>query len=49
MSDDFEYEVALSFTLQDEGLALQLNDLISDRLKTFIYFQRQKEIAGTDG
>ncbi|ANM05252.1 hypothetical protein AMC78_CH03183 [Rhizobium phaseoli] len=46
---DFEYEVAFSFAAQDEAIATQLNDLISDRLQTFIYSERQKEIAGRDG
>ncbi|MGO7959268.1 hypothetical protein [Rhizobium leguminosarum] len=45
----FEYDVAFSFTAQDEAIATQLNDLISDRLQTFIYSERQKEIAGRDG
>ncbi|MFK4808658.1 hypothetical protein ACI3KW_00465 [Devosia sp. ZW T5_3] len=49
MKDEFEYDVAFSFTAQDEALASQLNDLVSDRLKTFIYSERQKELAGTDG
>lgn len=49
MDEEFEYDVAFSFAAQDEALALQLNDLVSDRLKTFIYSERQKELAGTDG
>lgn len=49
METDFEYDVAFSFNQQDEALALKLNDLLSDRMKTFIYTQRQKEIAGRDG
>jgi hypothetical protein len=49
MRNDYEYDVAFSFTAQDEALATQLNDLVSDRLKTFLYSERQKELAGTDG
>ena len=49
MKNEFEYDVAFSFTAQDEALATQLNDLVSDRLKTFIYSEQQKELAGTDG
>jgi len=45
----FKYEVAFSLLSQDEGLAMQLNDLLQDRVKTFIYSERQKELAGTDG
>jgi hypothetical protein len=49
MIEDFEYDVAFSFNALDEGIATQLNDLLSPRLKTFIYSERQREIAGTDG
>jgi hypothetical protein len=45
----FEYDVAFSFLAQDEGLALQLNDLLQDRVRTFIYAEQQKELAGKDG
>ncbi len=46
---EFKYDVALSFLQQDEALARQLNDLLSERLNTFAYFDRQEEIGGTDG
>jgi hypothetical protein len=46
---EYKFDVAFSFNSLDEGIATQLNDLLSDRLKTFIYSERQKEIAGTDG
>ncbi len=46
---DFEYDVAFSFNALDEGVATQVNDLLAPRLKTFIYSERQREIAGTDG
>jgi hypothetical protein len=36
MIEDFEYDVAFSFNALDEGIATQLNDLLSPRLKTFI-------------
>lgn len=45
----FPYDVAFSFLAKDEDLATQINDLIQDRVKTFIYNQKQTEIAGTDG
>ncbi len=45
----FKYDVAFSFLAQDEALATELNDLLQDRLKTFLYSKRQEEIAGTDG
>ena len=49
--DDFDYEfdVAFSFNALDEGLATQLNDLLSDRMKIFIYSERQRDIAGKPG
>jgi hypothetical protein len=46
---NYKYEVAFSFLGQDESLAHQLNDLIHDRLSTFIYTEQQKKIVGTDG
>lgn len=48
-SEDFKYDVAFSFLGEDEALAQQLNDLLHDRLRTFIYTRRQEQIAGTDG
>jgi hypothetical protein len=50
MNDNpYEYDVAFSFLADDEDLARQLNDLLQDRLSTFLYSQKQDEIAGTDG
>jgi hypothetical protein len=46
---DFKYDVAFSFLAEDEKLAIQINDLIQDRVRTFIYSRKQGEIAGTDG
>ncbi len=46
---DFEYDVAFSFLQRDEPLALKLNDRLQDRVKTFIYTEQQKVVAGTDG
>lgn len=45
----YDFEVAFSFLNQDEGLAYELNDLIQDKYKTFLYSERQTELAGTDG
>jgi hypothetical protein len=45
----FEFDVAFSFLAQDEGLATRLNDLLQGRVRTFIYSERQKELAGKDG
>jgi hypothetical protein len=48
-SKAFKYEVAFSFLAPDEALATQLNDLVADRLSTFLYSKRQGELAGRDG
>lgn len=48
-SEEYKYDVALSFLAQDEPLAAQLNDFLQDRLRIFLYSKRQGEIAGTDG
>lgn len=45
----YEYEVAFSFLQQDEALAYQINDIIHDRYKTFIYSEHQKELIRSDG
>jgi hypothetical protein len=48
-SVDYKYDVAFSFLAQDEGLATELNDLLQDRVRTFLYSKKQGEIAGKDG
>lgn len=48
-STDFKYDVAFSLLSQDERLASEINDLLCDRYQTFLYSEKQKEIAGTDG
>jgi hypothetical protein len=45
----FKYDVAFSFLAEDEGFVDQINELIQDRVDTFVYSRRQGEIAGTDG
>ena len=47
--EDYKYDVAFSFLEEDEDLATDINDLIQDRVTTFIYSRKQAEIAGTDG
>jgi hypothetical protein len=46
---EFKYDVAFSFLAQNEDLATKINELLQDRLRTFIYSRRQGELAGTDG
>jgi hypothetical protein len=48
-TEDYKFDVAFSFLAQDEPLATQLNDLLQDRIKTFLYSKKQGELAGTDG
>ena len=45
----YKYDVAFSFLAKDEALATELNDLLADRLRPFLYSKKQGEIAGTDG
>jgi hypothetical protein len=47
--NSYEYDVAFSFLSQDETLATEINDLLQDRLKTFLYSKKQEKLAGTDG
>jgi len=46
---DFQYDIAFSFTTEDEGVATQINDLLQDRYRTFLYSKAQEKLAGTDG
>lgn len=48
-TDQYDFDVAFSYLAEDESLATQLNDLLQDRLRTFLYSKRQEEIAGRDG
>ena len=43
------YDVAFSFLSQDEPLANDLASQLQGRAEVFIYSERQKEAAGTDG
>lgn len=46
---EFEFDVAFSFLGRDENIAVQLNDLVKGRLKTFLYSEQQAILAGRDG
>ncbi|MGB6689028.1 MAG: hypothetical protein WBE76_14430 [Terracidiphilus sp.] len=48
-SEDFKYDVAISFLVQDISLAASLNEKLSDGLEVFFFPRRQEELAGTDG
>jgi hypothetical protein len=47
--ETFKYDIAFSFVKEDEGLATQLNDLVQDKCRTFLYSRAQEQLAGTDG
>jgi hypothetical protein len=49
MGEAFNYDVAFSFLSRDEASAQEINDALQDRYRTFLYSERQKELAGTDG
>ncbi len=46
---NYKFDVAFSFLNEDEELAYALFNLLSDRLKCFIYSEEQKRLAGKDG
>jgi hypothetical protein len=46
---DIKFDVAFSFVARDEQLATEINDLLQDRLSTFLYSTQQEGLAGTDG
>lgn len=47
--DGPKYDAALSFLADDEPLASKLADRLSERWEVFVFSDRQREIAGTDG
>jgi hypothetical protein len=48
-SNDFEYDVAISFRAQDESLANEIQARLQPPLRVFLYSKAQEEVAGTDG
>jgi hypothetical protein len=49
VTDQFRYDIAFSFLSKDETTAQEINDLLQDRYRTFVYTEQQKKLAGTDG
>lgn len=47
--ENYEYDVAISFVADDEPLATQLADMLSERMSVFLYSRQQEQLAGTDG
>jgi hypothetical protein len=46
---DFQFDIAFSFTTDDEAVATQISDRLQDRYRTFLYSKAQEKLAGTDG
>lgn len=46
---EYDFDVAFSFHSKDEALAAEINALSAQSLRTFLYSEKQKEIAGRDG
>jgi hypothetical protein len=49
MTDDRDFDVAISFVNQDLGTATAIADGLLDGLRVFLYTKRQEDLAGTDG
>ena len=45
----YEYDVAISFLAQDEGVAAAIHDELSERLRVFLYSKQQEDLAGAEG
>jgi hypothetical protein len=45
----YKYDVAFSFLGKDEELAMQIEELLRHRVKTFIYSRKQSDLVGKDG
>jgi hypothetical protein len=45
----YEFDVAISFGVNDEDFANRLHDLLRGRLHVFLYSKQQEMLAGTDG
>lgn len=48
-TDEFQYDLAISFVAKDEALATQLADQFEGRLRVFLYSRKQEQLGGTDG
>jgi len=49
MEPQFKYDVAFSFCQEDEQLAYEIADQLSDSIESFIYSKKQNELVGKDG
>lgn len=48
-TEEFRYDLAISFVAKDEVIATQLADQFEGRLRVFLYSRKQEQLAGTDG
>ena len=44
---NYKYDVAFAFLEKDEPLAIQINDLIKDKLSTFLYSKKLENLSNT--
>ncbi|MBK7499538.1 MAG: hypothetical protein IPI19_10630 [Ignavibacteriales bacterium] len=44
---NYKYDVAFAFLEKDEPLAIQINDLIKDKLSTFLYSKKLEDLSNT--
>jgi len=51
LTNDYKYDLAISFLQEDEPLALEIADRIGERLSVdvFVYSKRQDDLVGRDG
>ena len=47
--EGYKHDVAFTFLAQDQLMAVELNDLLQDRMSTFLYTERQLDLVGKDG
>lgn len=45
----FRYDIAFSFLEKDEKLASEINQVVKARISSFLYSEKQKDLAGKDG
>jgi len=48
-SEDLQYDVAFSFLSRDECIVYEINELLQDHIKTFIYSKNEDQVVTTDG
>jgi len=49
MEKEYKYDAAFSFLQEDENIVTELDKLLRDRISTFFFPTKQKELSGKDG